>query len=72
MLLNVSGSFLRFWIVPGGVLILFAIYDHVIVVRSSFPGAGGGVIAGLQVLSLDAFRGEVMIAFDLLSLLALG
>ena len=69
---DVCGGGLRLRVVPGRVFVSLAVHQYVIVVRGSFPRADGGVIAGLEEFTVNAFGGEIVVSFDLLGVIAFG
>ena len=55
-----------FWlrIIPGGIFVVHAVNDQMIVVSSSLPWADGGVLARLQKFFFYRFCGKILVAFD--------
>ena len=72
MVLNVAGCRLGVRIIPSGVLIHLTVHHHRVVAGDPFPGTGGVGIAGLEVFRLNRLRGEVLIAFHDLTIIAFG
>src|SRR6185369_11237822 len=64
VVLDLVGSGFRFGIIPGSVLICFAIDHHVVIARSAFPGTDGMRTALLKKLSVDSFGRKIMIPLN--------
>jgi len=64
VVLDLGGRFLWIWVAPRRVPILLAADQDAVVVGRAFPWADGRRLAGFEVLPIDGFRREIVIALD--------
>ena len=69
---DVFSSLFGSGIIPGCILVDLVAYDKVVVARLSFPRASAMRGALLKILAVDRGRGEIMIPFDNLGVVAFG
>ena len=61
--LDVLGAVFGLGIVPGSIFILLPIYNDGVVAGDAFPRTGGVGAAVFEILLVDCFRREVVVAF---------
>ena len=61
---NIVGGCLGGRVIPGGVFVFLPINLDGVVAGRAFPGAGGMMIAFLEIFTLNGVGGEIMIAFN--------